>query len=262
MKIVNCNINNVCIIGDVHSSPNELQHVINKAKKNNIDNFIFLGDLWDRGYDPNGVVDIIYNLKEKAKVIVGNHDYKFLRHFDGSEVVIAEQQQQTLSKITESSIDRFRTIFQDGIVAMFDPINKIFMSHGAAGRPLNILRHLLDDVNRERIVGDKITLDDMFRMVKEIPIQKKRYGNFMYGKTNGDTINGLPVRLPITTNEEDSLDGWTYFYGHIHASNIFPENGNKHSVCLDYCCGESKGKLAGLLLRDNKVSLENVIFSS
>jgi len=265
MKVIQLNIDKVCVIGDIHSSPKELEFVISKANANGIDKFIFLGDLWDRGYDPNGVVDIINDLvvSEKATVIVGNHDNKFIRHFNGNKVNIAPQQQETLSKLTSASIDKFKNIFQEEIVAVFDPNAKIFMSHAAAGRPLNMLRHMLDDVNREYHSLNPITLADMFQNVTQINVAKKRVGNFMYGITNGDTINGLPVRMPITKSETDTLDDWLYVHGHTHSNNLFPEDGNKHVMCLDFSCGEPPhGKLCGMLVKDGMVSVENVIFSS
>jgi hypothetical protein len=265
MKVVNEVLKNVCVIGDIHSSPQELNSVIKQANAKGVDKFVFLGDLWDRGYDPNGVVDVIYNLKAtgNATAIVGNHDMKFIKHYSGAQVTLGPQQLETLSKVTPESAEKFTYIFADEVVAMFDPVNKLFLSHAAAGRPLSLLRYMLGDLNREQHALSPITLDDMFRSVNHINVAKKRVGNFMYGITNGDkTAAGLPVRLPITHTNTDDLDGWTYLFGHIHASNLFPENGNKHCVCLDYCCGEADGKLAGLIITEGVIAAENVVFSA
>lgn len=265
MRVVNQVLRDVCVIGDIHSSPQELNSVIKQARERGVDNFLFLGDLWDRGYDPNGVVDVIHQLKTegKATVIVGNHDMKFIKHFNGAQVTMGHQQQETMSKVTPESIEKFKSIFEEEIVAVFDPFNKLFLSHGAAGRPLSLLRYMLADLNREQHSLSPITLDDMFRTVPYINVAKKRVGNFMYGITNGDkTAAGLPVRLPITHANTDDLDGWTYLFGHIHASNLFPEDGNKHCVCLDFCCGEADGKLAGLIITNGEIRAENLVFSA
>ena len=265
MRVVNQVLENVCIIGDVHSSPQELNSVIAQANAKCIDKFVFLGDLWDRGYDPNGVIDTVYALKQagKATVIVGNHDMKFIKHFSGAQVNIGEQQKITLEKLSQESIVKFQEVFSEENVALFDPVHKLFLSHAAAGRPLSLLRYMLSDLNKERFSLSPITLDDMFRTITHVDLAKKRVGNFMYGITNGDkTPDGLPIRLPITKDNTDTLDEWVYLFGHIHASNLFPENGNRHCVCLDFCCGEAGGKLAGLIVTNGEILAENLIFSA
>lgn len=265
MKVINQVLKDVCVIGDIHSSPDALKSVISQANARGIRDFVFLGDLWDRGYDPNEVVDIIYDLKAsgRATIIVGNHDMKFIKHYSGAQVTIGPQQQETLSKVTPQSAEKFTYIFADEVVALFDPINKLFLSHAAAGRPLSLLRYMLADLNREQHVLSPITLDDMFRGVGHINVAKKRVGNFMYGITNGaKTEEGMPIRLPITRENTDDLDGWTYIFGHVHAQCLFPEDGNRHCVCLDFCSGEEGGKLAGLIITNGVIAPENLIFSA
>lgn len=263
MKIIRKVIENVCVIGDIHSSPKQLKEVVALANSRGIDNFIFLGDLLDRGVDPNEVIDVVHDLvvNNKALVLIGNHDMKFIKHFSKAIVTMNFQQQETLKLLKDDRIPKFIEIFSEELVAIFDPTNKLMMSHAAAGRPLNILRHLLDDVNKERSY-DKLSLEDMFVTVPSITLSKKRVGNFLYGITNGDTEDGFPVRMPITKSLGDNLDSWQYVHGHIHSGNLFPENGNKSVCCLDYCCGELGGCLVGLVFKDGKPSFDDVIFSA
>lgn len=263
MKIIRKFIENVCVIGDIHSSPKQLKEVIAIANSKGIDSFIFLGDLVDRGVDPNEVIDIVHELVTigKALVLIGNHDMKFIKYFSKVNVTMNSQQQETLKLLKDDRIPKFLEIFSEELVAIYDPKNKTMLSHAAAGRPLNLLRHLLDDVNKDRSF-EKLTLEDMFSTVPSIVLPKKRVGNFLYGITNGDTEDGFPVRLPITKQVDDDLDGWLYAHGHIHAGQLFPENGNKKVLCLDFSCGELGGNLVGIVFKDGKPSFDDVIYSS
>lgn len=260
LKILNRSIANVCVIGDIHSSPNELRSVITQARARGINKFISLGDLWDRGYDPNGVIDIVVDLLNagQLEVCLGNHDWKFIRHFAGQKVSIANEQIETLSKLTQKSIDAFLGIFAELPVAIYDPIKKIFISHAAGGRPSDILGRDFQKSKEHNFSIYDTYLNDQADKV----IDKKYVANLLYGMTNGQvTENGRPVRLPLTIDVNDDLENWTVISGHIHAAELFPE-GNKRVVCLDWCSGEEGGKLAGLIINDTShVSAENLIFS-
>lgn len=261
MKIMNRAISNVCIIGDIHSSSNELRSVISQSRVRGINKFILLGDLWDRGYDPNGVIDVVAELlaNGELELVLGNHDYKFIRHFAGQKVSIANEQIETLSKLTHKTIESFIGIFSEMTVAIYDPTKKIFISHAAGGRPADIFGR---DFQKSKEHNFSSYNDYLFDKNDKL-LEKKHAANLMYGITNGSvTENGRPVRLPITIDKNDDLEGWLYIFGHHHFAELFPENGNMHCVCLDYCSGEKNGKLAGLIIKDTAiVSEENLIFS-
>ena len=261
MKILNRSVRNVCIIGDVHSSPNELRSIIKKSKDKGITRFISLGDLWDRGYDPNGVTEIIHEMikNNELDIIMGNHDYKFIRHFAGQKVSISHEQTETLDKLTQKSIELLYDIFIDQPVAIYDPFTKVFISHAFGGRPYNILRQ----DHRKNPAYSQMTFESYIHCVDDKVFDKKHVSNLLYGITNGlTTENGRPVRLPITKSIDDELDGWVYVAGHHHYACLFPENGNKHCVCVDFCSGEPGGKLAGLIVKENGIIEEgNLIFA-
>lgn len=260
LKILNRAINNVCVIGDIHGSPNELRSVIAQARARGINKFISLGDLWDRGYDPNGVIDIIAELLANGEIelVLGNHDWKFIRHFAGQKVSIADEQVETLRKLTQKSIDAFLGIFAELPVAIYDPVKKIFISHAAGGRPADVLGR---DFQKSREHNFAI-YDTYLKDQADKIIDKKYVANLLYGMTNGQvTENGRPVRLPLTTEVTDDLEGWTVVFGHIHSATLFPE-GNRRVACVDWCSGEEGGTLAGLIIGDDAtIKEENLIFA-
>lgn len=70
------------IIGDVHGCLSELEALLEKCSLQPTDQLFFIGDLIDKGPDSVGVVKYVYelSLKLNVKLILGNHEEKFLRY--------------------------------------------------------------------------------------------------------------------------------------------------------------------------------------
>lgn len=73
------------IIGDVHGCRIELQALLERLSPSSDDRFVFLGDLIDRGPEPEATVALVRELSARLPVVVlrGNHEHKhlrFLRH--------------------------------------------------------------------------------------------------------------------------------------------------------------------------------------
>jgi hypothetical protein len=70
------------IIGDVHGCIDELNELMGKIDLSADDHLIFIGDLIDRGPDSSGVVRQIVQWSKQidVKLILGNHEEKFLRY--------------------------------------------------------------------------------------------------------------------------------------------------------------------------------------
>jgi hypothetical protein len=263
MTIQHVNLSNTMFIGDIHASPNELLTLVNKGRDLGLSKFVSLGDLWDRGYDPNAVTEQIASMletkDEDMTVIMGNHDWKFIRHFAGQKVSIANEQIETLKLVTPKTIDLFLEIFKEQPVALYDAKLKIFVSHAAGGRPSDVL---YNDYSKSKS-HEFATFDAYLKSEATKVIDKKYVSNLLYGITNGEvTETGRPVRLLLTDDVNDDLDGWKLIFGHHHYANLFPENGNRNCVCVDYCSGEPGGRLAGLVVYDTpEVKEENLIFA-
>lgn len=70
------------IIGDVHGCLSELKALLDMCSLQPADQLFFIGDLIDKGPDSVGVVKYVYelSLKLNVKLILGNHEEKFLRY--------------------------------------------------------------------------------------------------------------------------------------------------------------------------------------
>ena len=69
------------IIGDVHGCIDELKLLIKKCKLNEDDQIYFLGDLINKGPNSLDVLNYVLFISEfyNVKLIIGNHELKFLR---------------------------------------------------------------------------------------------------------------------------------------------------------------------------------------
>lgn len=262
MKIVQTNLDNALLIGDVHSSPEHLNRVLEAAEWEKV---VFLGDLVDRGPDPCAVIETVWDLHKagKALVIMGNHDWKFVRWFNGqTKVSMKEEQQATLDALTDDHKKMFMDIFGlTPIIGAWDPNHKVMLGHAAAGRPIRIFEKCAARLTQE--LKEDITADDLIAQ-KAVSMSKNVGSRFLYGIVNGGQVDerGFPLRMPITKSADDDLGGWTFIHGHTHAKELNPEQGNKHIVCLDWACGEPGGKLAGMLFTDvDCLTEDNIIFS-
>ena len=72
----------IIIIGDIHGCIEELNELIGKIALQPSDSLYFIGDLIDRGPDSVDVVKKCYSLslEYSVKLILGNHEEKFLRY--------------------------------------------------------------------------------------------------------------------------------------------------------------------------------------
>ena len=75
------------IIGDIHGCIDELNELISKINLKPSDSIYFIGDLIDRGPDSVAVVKKCYelSLNYDVKLILGNHEEKFLRYLQHLE---------------------------------------------------------------------------------------------------------------------------------------------------------------------------------
>jgi hypothetical protein len=256
MKFLKYDLENVAIIGDIHSSLDNIKSILELVEVDKRKKIITLGDIWDRGEYPNEVINILYDLYTCGKLIpiIGNHDAKHLRHFaEPGRYNLGTQQEFTLNKLTKDSIKKFVEIYQEDIICIYDPIKKIFLSHAPGGRPRNIL---YKNYESERVVigGQSNVSFEEFLMKSSHTISRKYVSTLLYGITNGDkTMDGFPVRIPILKEATDTLDGWTYIYGHIHSSNFYPEK-SKSCICLDFC--SPVGKIGGAIINKDEIDLK------
>jgi serine/threonine protein phosphatase 1 len=67
------------IVGDIHGCSDELAQLVGKLELTAEDTLVSVGDLFHRGPDPAGVMDILRDVE--AKFILGNHELRVLDRF-------------------------------------------------------------------------------------------------------------------------------------------------------------------------------------
>jgi len=244
MKYDHIDVRDTAFIGDVHGCHTLLLELLVKLEAMGIKKLVFLGDLVDRGPDPFSVVETVNKLvvEGKARAVVGNHDWKYLRVFNGKNIELKNDQKDTLEAVGEYRMAKFKeaylNIYKDMDVFLLDADNKFIISHAVAMRPKKVY-DIINDPTKT--------------------VAKWFWTGFLYGKSDNELdTRGYPRRLPITYHPHDDLDGWNTIVGHYHAKNLFLENGNPHVMCADYCASEG-GHLAAIVINDK---LEhNLVFS-
>lgn len=75
------NMQDIILISDIHSEPTGLERAIKLARDED-KYLIILGDLFDRGSDPIGVTNLIYDNLDMIRLVWGNHDDMLFHAFD------------------------------------------------------------------------------------------------------------------------------------------------------------------------------------
>jgi hypothetical protein len=268
LKIVNRDISNITVIGDIHACYDSLVSVVNQSVAKGITKFLSVGDLLDRGTQAVETIQFVYDLIGAGDLVicVGNHDMKFLRHFSGAKVNLALEQQATLKLLNDDAIDKFKKIFTDvPTIAIYDSKKHYFISHAFGCRPQELfLKQWRHDPVYKNTGG---TFTDFLNNTEDKLVERKHSANLLYGMTNGkkeDGENGRPIRLPISRDIDDDMDGWSVLAGHHHSNCFYPENGNKKIIGLDWSSGEKPhGKLAALIIpASGQLDISNLIFST
>lgn len=192
------------IIGDVHSSFNELQELITKIheKDGNEDRkIIFVGDLFDRGSDPIKLFDWI--VKTNPISVRGNHDNKLLKFLNGGKVTQSHGLKGTIEALAtycECSVEALQTEptpeklkpFKEWLIKL-----PYFM----------VLPPTTDHTQYKVIVHAATTSRDITNYSKEdLPNKAKKAieATCLYGFTTGEKdASGFPVRKPWDHHWDD-----------------------------------------------------------
>jgi serine/threonine protein phosphatase 1 len=155
------------VIGDVHGCSNELRKMLSKL--DGIKSFVFLGDLVDKGPDSAGVIKIVRELTNTAKVICvkGNHEEKHERFRkklsegkDGSDI----KDYKEISRITNllSSED---ISFMEKMPLYYKPFKNTLCVHGGIPSTLKDLPEM-EQVEKTK---DKKFFNQILRLRYEDP---------------------------------------------------------------------------------------------
>lgn len=111
----------IIIVGDIHGCIEELNELIFKINLQPSDSLYFIGDLIDRGPDSIAVVKKCYSLslEYSVKLILGNHEEKFLRYLKHIETKTGLETQmsgvdefpQLIAGLEKGEIDFLRSAY-------------------------------------------------------------------------------------------------------------------------------------------------------
>jgi len=250
------------VIGDLHSSFNELVELITKIREtdgNEDRKIIFVGDLFDRG---DGTIELCdWIVKNKPLSVRGNHDNKLLKFLNGRTVTQTHGLKGTIeaiAKYCDCSVEELAN--QDNPPEKVIPLKKW----------LSELPYFMvlppdvewDDLNPESeslkykvIVHAATTLRDITNYPKADLSNKARKAieaTCIYGFTTGEkTPEGFPVRKPWDHLWDDH-PGTMVIHGHT-VSDKGPVKLGKHRNVINVDTGCCFGfELTSFLLPEEK----------
>lgn len=97
------------VIGDIHNEVRKLNSILEQIQVTQDDEIILLGDLFDRGVepDPAGVYFILSGLQEKCTWIRGNHD-QWLADYIKKYISLSERKRRNMPSYSYNSFDLLR----------------------------------------------------------------------------------------------------------------------------------------------------------
>jgi hypothetical protein len=114
----------------------ELEELISLCQPQKDDTIIFIGDLINKGPDSVGVVRYVHGLSERyiVKLIIGNHEEKFLRYIDNlkkdNSAINAMTGIEGFAKLAEELSDVEIAFVKSGFFTLYLPDVNLLLLHG------------------------------------------------------------------------------------------------------------------------------------
>jgi len=189
------------VIGDVHGTFDEMVHIVDDALSRDR-HIVFLGDLTDRGPNSVGVLNTVMDLYEqdKATVIFGNHDDKFMRWAMGNNVNATHGIQTTIAEFdalpdheAHAILQRFLNLSQNWYECL--TVGNVTFAHGGFHKGMLNVPYVL--------VKDR---------------KQKEYRSIVaranYGKTHPEKKSPEGYKLRLYDWVDDIPNGHTVYLGH------------------------------------------------
>ncbi len=236
------NFDGMLVFGDIHADYESFMRAHTFAKAHNLF-FMSLGDLVDRGSFPFEVVSHMAAMMAagEAGFVIGNHDDKFRRFYNGAKVSFSLDARHTLATVGPEKQDEFLKMYT-GVVEMpvfsgyYHTFGDISVVHAACHPSIWENPGKIGDSARSR---------------------------FLYGETNGEKhSDGYPVRLYNWI--DDVPMGKTVIVGHdrvpinnvaITRPMVVNNNHGGKVIFTDTGCGKG-GFLSGVVVMHNKGSFK------
>ncbi len=178
-------LESIVTIGDIHGCQNELisildNHGIDPEQPNTKKGIVFVGDYFDRGYDPVQVFKTIQSLKKDFTVwtLLGNHEEPLIFYKEYLSQVTMDIQQRLIPDIleemewrenSEKNIDELQKILQKKLDrSTFNRYLRAFFSKGASELDIEFTQSILEKEKEEynntrRIEKKAIAVFEKFR---------------------------------------------------------------------------------------------------
>jgi predicted phosphodiesterase len=240
------------IIGDVHGCLKELKVLIGDLSDRGVTEYIFVGDLVDKGPDSSGVLKYVRNLGDKATVVQGNHESRNIRFWKkvengGVEKAMEMKYATELSGVMESTDQDLRDWLRSKVVT-YVKRDDFVVVHGGITPRMEALPAVLGEMsNKQRKRAERTMfirfVDDSGSMVvfgEETPqddfwadIYDGRFGHVYFGHQPFTSHNS-----PVEFKHATGLDLGCVHGGHLCAAILKDgDNVGFHAVKADsvYC---------------------------
>ena len=159
---------NTILIGDIHSCSSEFGKLIEILSPSISDNLILLGDLLNKGPDPEGTLEIFESLK--CLCLLGNHDLNHLEAFRG-KAKLKEEGKATKRLMSGKSYERYLEAVKK--MPLFVKSEDFIALHGA------LLPHTPLNEQPKDVLTGSVSLDlgwkDHLDLDRPVVVGHKRY---------------------------------------------------------------------------------------
>lgn len=192
------------LIGDIHSCSREFRELLELLSPTKEDQLVLLGDLVNKGPDPEGVLEIYESLD--CLCLMGNHDLNHLEADEGKGT-LSQESRRTRGLMSKSAYKRYLKAVRK-MPLIFETPNLIAV-HGALVTGLSLVEQ------PGKILTGKTTLEpswkDHLDLDRPLVVGHKRYGNVpsepciienkFYGIDTGCVYGGSLTALIMPTAE-------------------------------------------------------------
>ena len=151
---------NVVVLGDVHSCSDKLERALidNGGLDNKSNLYIFVGDLFDRGFDPVGVYDAVSKNRDNVVLLEGNHEKNLREIVNSVNLLPYRSTQETVDKLKAAGVsNRELKAFSRRLLPWVSFVaggKHFFVSHGGVTQDV-ITSHLLSADGTGMCVSDR-----------------------------------------------------------------------------------------------------------
>ena len=180
------------ILSDIHSNYIALEEILNKLRKENIDEYVFCGDYITDGFKDNDVLEAIRSIN--SNIVAGNREVS-VATYDGSSWKDLNQfksMQYSYDNITKENLEFLRSLPIFKVITLAE--KKVYFSHGSHK---NVREAIWEDsYNIFDTLINKYNADIYITGHTHMPFCKRYKGKlFINAGSAGSPVNGNPASI-------------------------------------------------------------------